>query len=147
MTRKRRGKLDEHLINSEIIPKPLICGGDDFDLCVKQFLDDLEIRNLANYTIRWYKDNLHCVKLAFEKLKLPVEPINLTEKHIKECILYWKKECNHSPTTINHKIRSLKQFFVFLVSEGIVYKNPMDNLKILKTSKVIIQPFNENELK
>jgi integrase/recombinase XerD len=110
-------------------------------------LEELEIRNLAYHTGRWYKENLHCVKLALEKLNLSLQPINLTEKDIKECILYWKRDCQHSPTTINHRIRSLKQLFLFLISESIVNVNPTYKLEKLKTPKVIIQPFSEEQLR
>jgi site-specific recombinase XerD len=91
-------------------------------------VSNLEVKNLAYHTRRWHKENLHCVKLALEKLNLPLQPIDLTEKQIKECILYWKRDCVHSPTTINHRIRSLKQLFVYLISEGMVNINPVNKL-------------------
>ncbi len=110
-------------------------------------MDNLEIKNLAYHTRRWHKENLHCVKLALEKLDLPLQPIELKEKHIKECILYWKRDCEHSPTTINHRMRSLKQLFVLLISEGMVNVNPVNKLEKLKSPTVLIQPFTEEQLK
>ena len=112
---KRRGKIDgffEEEINLTSAP-PLVKGGKDFDYCVKEFLDELDLKNLAFHTKRWHKENLHYVIQTLEKLNLPFEPVKITERDLKQCIFYWKRECQLSPTTINHRIRSLKQLLIF----------------------------------
>ncbi|MEN6388884.1 MAG: tyrosine-type recombinase/integrase [Syntrophomonas sp.] len=139
---KRRGKIDEKTLNEV----PLVSGGNDFDYCVKLFLEDMELRNLAYHTRRWHKENLHYIKVTLGKLNLPTEPINIEEKHFKQCILYWKRDCSLSPTTINHRIRSIKQLFSFLNGEGIVCGSPTNGEK-MKTPHMIIRPFEEDELR
>jgi len=146
---KRRGKIDSFFdeeINSTSAP-PLVKGGNDFDYCVKTFLDELDLKNLSFHTKRWHKENLHYVRQTLEKLNLPVEPVKITERDLKQCILYWKRECQLSPTTINHRIRSLKQIFDFLNKEGFVNSVPAGSLDKLKAPKVIIKPFEEEELR
>ncbi|MEN6351420.1 MAG: tyrosine-type recombinase/integrase [Syntrophomonas sp.] len=139
---KRRGKIDEKAVNEV----PLVYGGYDFDYCTRLFLEDMEIRNLAYHTRRWHRENLHYIKVTLEKLSLPTEPIYIEEKHFKQCILYWKRDCALSPTTINHRIRSMKQLFAFLNGEGIVCGSPTNGEK-MKTSNMIIRPFEEDELR
>lgn len=124
-----------------------VSGGEDFQNCVQQFLDEMELKNLSFHTRRWHKENLHYVEQTLTKLKMPTEPINISEKNLKQCILYWKRECNLSPTTINHRIRSLRQMYSFLGTEGIVNELPTSNIQKLKAPTVIIQPFDEVELK
>lgn len=140
---KRRGKISEDEVLNEF---PLVEGGTDFDYCVELFLDEMELHNLAYHTRRWHKENLHYVQQTLLTLKLPTKPIQIEERHFKQCILYWKRERNLSPTTINHRIRSMKQLFTFLNTEGIVNGMPTQGEK-LKTPKIIIRPFEEDELK
>jgi len=143
---KRRGKIDFKSI--EFADKPaLVKGGLDFGYCLKIFLEELEVKNLAYHTCRWHRENLYYVAKTLEYLNLPTEPINITSKSVKECILYWKRERNLSPTTINHRIRSLKQFFLFLCIEAIVNDSPVKDFEKLKGPKVIIKPFQEDELR
>lgn len=140
---KRRGKI----IDDEVLTlPPLAKGGDDFDYCVRLFVDEMEIKNLSYHTMRWHKENLHYVKQTLAELNLPTEPAKIKEGHFKQCILHWKREGKLSPTTINHRIRSMKQLFAFLNYEGIVDGMPTHGEK-LKTPKVIIRPFEEDELR
>jgi len=63
----------------EICEEPLVEGGNDYDYCVKLFLDELEMKNLAFHTQRWHRENLHHVKQALIKLGLNVEPVKFTQ--------------------------------------------------------------------
>lgn len=125
----------------------LVPWGNDFNHCVKLFLDELELRNLSYHTRRWHKENLHYIKQTLEKLNLSTEPTCITERAIKECILYWKRDCRLSPTTINHRIRSLKQPYLFLNHENMVCISPTANIGKLKAPTVIIRPFEMDELR
>ena len=145
----RKEKIDDYLLNKAIMEEnkeDLSFGGNDFDYCVKLFLDDLELKNLAYNTRRWHKENLHYIKQALEKLKLSTEPVNIADKDFKQCILYWKRDCNLSPTSINHRIRSFRQFYMYLNSERIVLNCPYTSIEKLKGPKVIIKPFEKDDL-
>jgi integrase/recombinase XerD len=143
----RRGKIsEEFFIDLERKESGLTKGGDDFTYCVRLFLDELELKNLSYHTRRWHRENLHYVEQTLLQLNLPTEPIKISEDDFKQCILYWKRKSNLSPTTINHRIRSMKQLYHFLNSEGIVDHSPMTNLEKMKTAQVIIRPFEDHEL-
>lgn len=147
---KRRRKIADMLDKPEVYGleiKPLKEGGHDFTFCANQFYQSLELKNCSYHTIRWHRENLHCVLKALQELQLPTEPTNINADDLKKCILYWKRESKLSPTTINHRIRSLKQLFDFLQSEGYVNTNPAKNLEKLKTPKVIIKAFEDEEIK
>lgn len=140
-------KMDESVFSKEPGTVSNVAGGGDFQYCVQLFLDDMEIKNLAFHTRRWHKENLHYVHKTLTKLDLPSEPNCISEESIKKCILYWKRENNLSPTTINHRIRSLRQMYAFLSTQGVINNLPTNNISKLKAPTVIIQPFNEAELK
>ena len=141
------GKIRRTKINlNEVETKPNKTG-DKFDRCLAMFIDELDIKNLSYHTKRWYKENLTAFKTALEVLKLPTKPIDMNEKLIKQCILFWKREKQLSVTTINHRIRSLKQFFLFMNKEGIVDNFPFKDIDKLKGPKLIIKPFEEADLK
>ncbi|MBZ4655303.1 MAG: Phage integrase, N-terminal SAM-like domain [Peptococcaceae bacterium] len=112
---KRRGKID---LNIELDPDDKIIpptkGGDDFDYCTKIFFDELDLKNLSYHTKRWHRENLTAYKKVLQQLGFPTEPINIRTEPLKQCILYWKRDAKLSPTTINHRIRSMKQFLTFL---------------------------------
>jgi len=139
--------MDESIFNERKGTVSRASEGEDFQFCVQQFIDEMEIQNLAFHTRRWHKENLHYVEQTLIKLNLPTEPLHISEGDIKKCILYWKRECHLSPTTINHRIRSLRQMYAFLGTEGIVDELPTNSIQKLKAPTVIIQPFNEAELK
>lgn len=140
-------KMDESVFSKESGTVSNLAGGEDFQYCVQLFLDDMEIKNLAFHTRRWHKENLHYVQKTLTKLNLPSEPNCISEESIKKCILYWKRENNLSPTTINHRIRSLRQMYAFLSTQGVINNLPTNNISKLKAPTVIIQPFDEAELK
>lgn len=144
--KKKRGNIEDLLLENEINERSLIKSL-DFDDCVQNFLDDCELRNLAFHTRRWHKENLRGVKLALDKLGISTDLTKLTDKDFKNCILYWKRQLQNSPVTINHRIRSTKQLFDFLQSENLVNSNPIEKLDKLKAPKVIIKPFDEWEIK
>ncbi len=48
--------------------------------------------------------------------------------------------------TIHTYYRSLKTFFNFLVREGIIEKNPMDNVKAPRLTRVVIKPFTKEDI-
>lgn len=140
-------KMDESIFSKEPATVSNLAGGGDFQDCVQLFLDDMEIKNLAFHTRRWHKENLHYVQKTLTKLDLPTEPNCISEESIKKCILYWKRENNLSPTTINHRINSLRQMYAFLSTQGVINNLPTNNISKLKAPTVIIQPFDEAELK
>ncbi|MFZ7102694.1 MAG: hypothetical protein ACOWWO_08540 [Peptococcaceae bacterium] len=95
---KRRGKINDFFEQDNHCPNDkstLVKGGDDFDYCIKLFLEDLDLKNLSFHTKRWHRENLEAIKKLLFAKNLPIEPVNITEKDLKQCILFWKREANN----------------------------------------------------
>jgi integrase/recombinase XerD len=142
---KRRRMIIEELHEEE--QTLLVSGGEDFQTCLDLFLKDMTMRNLAYHTKRWYKENLAIVKRALENLKYPAAPIHSTEKMLKDVIVYCMEQLGNYPTTINHRIRSMKQFYSFLHNESVIPNNPAQSLQKQKGKKEQIKPFTDDEVK
>jgi len=67
---RQRKKMDEAILYSGEENEKVVLEGDDFNSCVKLFLDELELRNLSYHTLRWHKENLHYVEQTLSKLDL-----------------------------------------------------------------------------
>lgn len=143
---KRRGNISELLeridASQENTARVL-----SWDQSVQDFIDEMDLKNLAFHTKRWHRENLHYVKETLLKLNLPTIPSEITESNLKQCVLYWKRECNLSPTTINHRIRSMKQLYNFLITSEVISFSPAGKLNKLKAPKVIIRPFEEDDIR
>ncbi|KUO59705.1 MAG: hypothetical protein APF84_13690 [Gracilibacter sp. BRH_c7a] len=50
------------ILEPEENPQPARKGGNDWDLCTKEFIDSMTLRNLSWYTKRHHKENLSCMK-------------------------------------------------------------------------------------
>lgn len=144
---KRRGKINVQSFETSYDLPAQVEGGDDFIKCMNYFVEDLELKNLSYHTRRWHRENLDSVYKTLQLLNLATQPVQITDKTIKECVLYWRREKNLSPTTVNHRIRSLRQLFVFLNKEGIVNHFPIKAIEDLKAPKTIIKPFEKDELR
>lgn len=147
--KKRLGNIEELLMEHLSQEEQVQVRPDNinYDESVKEFLDDCELRNLAYHTRRWHNENLRHVKTALTKLGLTIDLALLTDKDFKKCILHWKREVKNAPTTINHRIRSLTQLYRFLIDEGVLDYNPIEEVVKLKAPKTIIKPFDEDDLK
>lgn len=67
------------------------------------------IRNLSFHTKRWYKENIAIIKRAILELGHPLSPVEITESILKDVVLYCTEKLNNNPTTVNHRIRTMKQ--------------------------------------
>lgn len=65
--------------------------------------------------------------------KKPIQDI--TQKDIKNFILYLKKEGKISDSTINHILKTLKTVLIIAINDGIITKNPIDGVSRIKAEK------------
>jgi len=110
-----------------------------------QFLDSLKIRGLSYHTMRWHKENLLALLKTIKKIDLPTEPGVLTEKMMQNVVLEMINN-GLSQTTVNHRVRSLRQFYKYLLTECIVSINPAERLERKKNKAVVIEAFTEKQL-
>lgn len=140
---KRRGKIEFTEVKEMVLKE----GGGDFNYCLELFIRDMTMRNLAYHTKRWYKENLVIVHRSLKEIGHPLEPIHLTEDMLKDVIAFCMEQLKNNTTTINHRIRSMKQFFSFLYNQSIISVNPTINIQKQKGIKVRIKPFEEDEVR
>ncbi len=112
---------------------------------VESFLDSMKLRGLSPYTRRWYKENLQAVVKSLRECKFATEPGLITESMLQEVVLKMI-DAGLSPTTINHRVRSLKLFYRYLMSESMVDKNPAQRLERKKEHRTLIETFSEEQL-
>lgn len=119
---------------------------DDFDSALHLFLRESKIRNLSEFTIRYYRQQLELFRKHLEKQQQPTNPSKITEHIIKEHIILYMMDRGNKEKTINTLLRAVKTFFNFLVSESYLLRNPTENVKLLKHKKTIIQTFSREQL-
>jgi len=120
-------------------------GDMSWEEAVEQFLDSLKIKGLSYNTRRWHKENLQAVVKILRKLSFATEPALVTEKMLKEVILYMV-DSGLSATTINHRVRSLKQFYEYLMFESLVGSDPSVKLDRKRKIGAPIETFTEEQL-
>ncbi len=111
----------------------------------EQFLDSLKIRGLSFHTRRWHKENLQAVVKSLRIQGYPTEPGMVSEAMLKLVVLKMV-DGGLSPTTINHRVRSMKQLYQFLTDEALVGSNPAQKLDRKKPKSTIIETFTEEQL-
>ncbi|MEW6726486.1 MAG: tyrosine-type recombinase/integrase [Bacillota bacterium] len=121
------------------------CGKLTWEEAVEQFLDSLKFRGLSYHTRRWHKENLQAVGKALLVQEFPTSPGLVSESMLKLAVLRMVDD-GLSPTTINHRVRSLKQFYQFLVDESLVASNPTTRLERRKAKSGIIETFSDEQL-
>ncbi|MEK5175530.1 hypothetical protein NST63_20250 [Heyndrickxia sp. FSL W8-0496] len=68
----------------------------------------------------------------------------MTEEHIKEnIILYMKNYKGNKVVPINKRLVALRAFFNFLDKHKLIPKNTMENIKLLKDRKAVIEKLQE----
>lgn len=107
--------------------------GNTFSLTelIEIFLDDCELRNLREHTIRFYRNELR----VFRKLIGTDNVAEITPELIKQKIIRVPKENGNKAVSINTRLRAVRAFFNFLESERYIKRNPMKSVKMLKHRK------------
>lgn len=112
---------------------------------VEQFINGMKLKGLSYHTRRWHKENLQSVFKSLREKDYPTEPSLIGLAMFKEVFLAMS-ERGLSPTTVNHRMRSIKQFYAFLVKEAFLSVNPTLQLEKQKVRKNIIQAFTEEQV-
>jgi len=94
-----------------------------WDNAAEQFLNSMRIKGLAYHTVRWHDENLKAIVKVLRLKELPTNPGMISESMLKDVVLKMIND-GLSPTTINHRVRTMKQFFEFLIDEKLLFNNP-----------------------
>lgn len=118
-----------------------------FNEALELFLKDCNIRNLRSHTITYYENEIGTFLKILNDQKLELKPSEVTSNHIKNnLILYMKEQQGLKTVTINTRLRAVRSFFNFLYKEKHIPINPMENVKLLKDRKQVIETFTRNQL-
>lgn len=102
---------------------------------IEAFLEDCELRNLREHSIRFYRNELK----AFQKLIGTENIEEITTELIKDKVIRRLKDQGNKPVSINTRLRAVRAFFNFLVAEGYIKENPMEAVSMLKHRKNTIE--------
>jgi len=114
------------------------------DEAFSKFERDCNIRNLRPATIKYYKNELSSFMKSVEKIGINKPMTQLTKKDIEDVILHLK--ANIKTVSINTRIRALKSFFNFLHKNKLISKNPMTNIKQLRSRQRLIETLDDTEI-
>lgn len=102
---------------------------------IDAFLEDCQLRNLREHTIKYYRNELR----SFKNLIGTENVEEITAELIKDRIIRKEQEKGNKPVSINSRLRAIRAFFNFLLEQNYIKKNPMDGVSLLKHRKNVIQ--------
>ena len=105
---------------------------DMFRAAAEQFYFTCRVKNLAEKTLSTYGERLENFRRFLDLVHVPFEQVE--KPTIQRYILSMKDRV--SDHTVNDRIRALKTFFKFLITEGIWNSgrpNPMDGIQYIRT--------------
>lgn len=115
---------------------------------VKEFKFDMEIKNFSPRTIRTALNNSKAF-FKYINTEFDVEELeDVTSLHVKKYISYLKK-LGRSEVYLNGILKNLRMFYRYCIQEEYILEkqNPTLKVKWIKEPKVIINTFNDNEVR
>lgn len=113
---------------------------------LKEFIFDCKMRKLSDRTVKSYRNNnLALFKFIKDEYDITeLEEVN--HLHVKGYIQYLTDK-KLSEIYINTIVRTFRAYFRYAVEEHYILKNPIDKIKKQKEPIVIINTFNDDEVK
>jgi len=143
--RGRRGELsrEELLLISDDI------GGIEytFDELLEIFIEDCELRNLREHTIKYYRSELNAFVKLLKEQGIELRVSEWTGETIKRNVIMYMKEKGLKTVSINSRLRAMRAFFNFLEGRNLIKINPMKDIKLLKDRKRIVETFDNQQIK
>lgn len=141
--RKRR----QNTIHSRIVDGEIryTNEAEDFSAAVDTFIDYCRVKNLSDFTIRYY---LNVLK-DFVKFALVVgvnRPADLTVENVEKMIQA-KLDSGVKPTTVNTSLKGWRTFIRFLYEKGHIPKDIAADIKLLRTERRIIPAFTKTQIR
>ena len=116
-------------------------------MSISKFLDYIFLeKKSSHHTKVAYNSNLLSFK-DFVKTNFSIDSIEkISYNEIRSWIVTLIEKGN-SNRTVNRKVSVLRSYYKFLLKTGIIKSSPLQNHKVLKTSRNINVPFSEDEIK
>ncbi|HDR8018737.1 TPA: tyrosine-type recombinase/integrase [Bacillus cereus] len=120
----------------------------DYKTALHLFLNDCELRNLRDHTIRYYRSELTTFYKLLMDQSVSTNPTEITSEVIKKNVIFHMKEVlQRKPVTINTRLRAIRAFFNFLHTERYIKSNPMKDVKFLRVRRQAIPTFSKEQIK
>lgn len=117
-----------------------------FEYYFHLFIRDCKLRNLSEYTLKYYRNELLKFCKRLEKNGIVSAPARITENVIKEIVIICMMDEGLKEATINANLRAIRAFFNFIEREGFIVHNPAKGIKLVKQKKMIIQTFSRDQI-
>ncbi|WP_322114376.1 site-specific integrase [Fictibacillus sp. KU28468] len=89
----------------------------EFDELLDIFLDDCDIRNLRDHTIKYYRNELSSFRKLLEVQEIETLPAKISSDQIKENLIRYMKGTGAKTVSINTRLRAVRAFFNYLHKE------------------------------
>ncbi len=119
-----------------------------FEEAEKLFYANEKAKNRLKRTIAWHRENIKAFKKALREQGIEPDLEKITHRTIKNnLVLYSIEKWDNKPQTVNMRIRTLRQFFGFLVDEGYLAENPAARVEKLKVAETLIVALNKEQVR
>lgn len=112
----------------------------DFQTALLLFVDDCEIRNLRPQTIQYYRNELSVFYKMLREKEFNPAPTDITKDQVKSIILHMKEK-GLQTVSINTRLRAIRAFFNFLHRERHIKDHPLNDIKLLKDRRKVVETF------
>lgn len=113
----------------------------------KLFLQDCKIRNLSDHTLKYYRLELRMVRRFLEEGTGQEDAAQITRADIRNHIILRMMDEEKKETSINSRLRAARALFNFLEKEGYLPHNPMEDVKLVKEKKNVIETFSTDQIR
>ncbi|WP_018933300.1 tyrosine-type recombinase/integrase [Gracilibacillus lacisalsi] len=118
----------------------------DFESSINFFEEDCKLRNLRPHTLKYYLNELKVYERYLKEQELDTDPNSVTEETIKRNVILYMQEQGLKVVTINTRLRAIRTYFNFLHKQKYIKHNPVENIKLLKDRKSIVETFTADQL-
>ena len=115
-----------------------LLSGKSLPLVVRNYLISCQAEGKSPRTIEVYS-------MVLSRFCKDFNPETAPPTDIRLFLLSLQNE-NKKPSTVHIYYRSLKTFYNWLINEGVIKESPMVNIRAPKLPKVLIRPFNEQDI-
>ncbi|CAM5432773.1 Tyrosine recombinase XerC [Streptomyces afghaniensis] len=114
-----------------------IISTDTIDDALELVIKDCKIKNLRQNTIKFYENEIKATKNMLLEQKKSIRLHDISEKVIRINIIEYMNDNERKINAINARLRALRRVFNLLEQDGLIFDNPMENIKLVKTDKRI----------
>jgi integrase/recombinase XerD len=137
MAKRRSNELN--MDELKVVVTASVTGNLKVSEAVDLFIEDCEVRNLREHTIKYYRNEFNALMrlLARQGVELSVGTITATV--ITENVIKAMQGQGIKPVSINTRLTALRALFNWLHKKRYIKRNPMEEVSMLKHRKEVIE--------